>query len=329
MSGLNILKFISFLTKSQTPGKLKKITLKYLPQFFPIQKIQFFDVIRLRSKIKNQKDQKYSIIENLGAKQKNMNVSSKSVMYTAIKQNRNMVTKEKNKIQIIFPIAVQSEIIHIFFLEVANTPKHKLEKLLLLMEIIGNHFQLLEEKFRDILTGIHNRQALNNVLQTIFLTEPKKLEGTKPNQISLAIIDIDFFKKINDTFGHMVGDEILILFSYIIKSSLRFYDKVFRYGGEEFVVILDGVGKKFAYLILERLRIIIEKYDFPQVKSLTISIGFTELFVNHSSLTILDQADRALYYSKETGRNKVSNYEDLLANNLIESVAKEQEIDFW
>ena len=143
-------------------------------------------------------------------------------------------------------------------------------------------------------------------------------------------MDIDHFKLVNDRFGHMIGDEILILVSQILNNTLRYEDLKFRFGGEEFVILLKNTNDINAYNLLERTRKSIESFSFPQIGDVTISIGFTGFDKSNLSTMVIDKADRALYYVKEHGRNQVYSYDRLLENNMIESVDdKKSEIVFW
>jgi len=141
----------------------------------------------------------------------------------------------------------------------------------------------------DMFTGLYNKvYAL------------KQLNRRENNPYTLiAVIDIDYFKKINDTFGHIIGDKVLKKVAKIIKSSIRKHDVAFRFGGEEFVIICDDCNLKEANIICERIRNKIEKVTFyidKKVIKATVSIG--------AAYTLVQQADAALYEAKRTGRNK-------------------------
>ena len=92
----------------------------------------------------------------------------------------------------------------------------------------------------------------------------------------LAVSDIDFFKRVNDDFGHLYGDEVLLLMANIMRETFRGTDILFRFGGEEFVIVLRSTNQQGAHQALERFRITVEEYDFPQVGNVTISIGYIE-----------------------------------------------------
>jgi diguanylate cyclase (GGDEF)-like protein len=129
-----------------------------------------------------------------------------------------------------------------------------------------------------------------------------------------AMLDIDHFKRVNDTFGHLYGDEILVHFANLMRSTFRAGDQLYRFGGEEFVLIYGvdppehgGEGT------LERFRCAVENFDFPGVGQITVSIGFTRINdVQTPAATLIDRADQAVYYAKAHGRNRVCSWEALV-----------------
>ena len=156
----------------------------------------------------------------------------------------------------------------------------------------------------DALTGLYNRRHLDANLEREFLRSKRY-----HNNLSIAVIDIDFFKKVNDTYGHLCGDYVLKEVAYMILDTLRKTDMVFRYGGEEFVALLTETPLEKALIPLERLRKRIEKYPFEYNDNkfqVTISIGVnsTESGVETAG-EFLDGADKALYLAKNNGRNNV------------------------
>jgi len=172
---------------------------------------------------------------------------------------------------------------------------------------------ILEEVSKhDALTGILNRRSFN----ICFEHEWNKALKSKKS-IAMLIIDIDFFKKVNDTYGHQAGDEILKKVAEVIQASARRGDDVAaRYGGEEFVVLLPNVILTDAKNIAEKLRVKIENLDCQflgeSIKS-TISIGVSTIIPKKTmqSELLFNQADKALYEAKNTGRNKICLYTDI------------------
>ena len=191
-----------------------------------------------------------------------------------------------------------------------------------LINVYNNQIQLLRNKDTDSLTGLLNRQSFDSKLAKVYadLSYKNRSQEKNLNGLVLALLDIDFFKSINDNFGHVYGDEVLILFSNAMKTTFRDNDTLFRYGGEEFAVLLSNVNLEQAQSILDRFRQNIESITLPLGDSVTASAGYCE-FTNEIPLAnITDRADKALYYSKEHGRNTASGYENLIENNKIQSM---------
>lgn len=152
----------------------------------------------------------------------------------------------------------------------------------------------------DPLTGILNRRAFQKALtREISFARRHKLP------LSFVIIDIDHFKRINDTYGHEVGDYVLKNFSKIIRKSIRYEDTFARFGGEEFILILPNTNIDSALEVCERIRQKIEKTKFKGIKEkITASFGITELLQTDKELDVLKRADEALYEAKRKGRNR-------------------------
>ena len=124
----------------------------------------------------------------------------------------------------------------------------------------------------------------------------------------MLLLDIDHFKRINDTFGHLAGDHVLTLFSQAVSAQLRVIDCFGRYGGEESVLLMPQTDLNGATLAAERLRCVIEQTNFDTVQSgtsISVSIGVAEFFDGESVAQLIARADLALYSAKNAGRNKV------------------------
>ena len=152
----------------------------------------------------------------------------------------------------------------------------------------------------DPLTGIANRLKFNTILD-----HHVALSSRYDHALSMLYFDIDHFKKINDTYGHKVGDGVLIEVVELISALLRQSDLLARWGGEEFVVILPETSVEQAKVIAEKLRSCIETHLFMNVSDLTCSFGVTQLRSDDTEQSFLIRADKALYEAKESGRNRV------------------------
>ncbi len=163
----------------------------------------------------------------------------------------------------------------------------------------------------DSLTELYNRRYFGKIIE-------KQIEFMRRyhSTFSLVSIDIDFFKTVNDRFGHAAGDTVLKQFATLLKENSRLNDYVARIGGEEFVIVLPETDKLAAFKMAETFRANIEKYTFNlghnKSLQLTVSIGIQECEAsNLSSDKLLEQADKALYCAKESGRNKSVIYQKL------------------
>jgi len=209
-----------------------------------------------------------------------------------------------------------------------------------MLQIYRNFCQLLQESQTDSLTGLANRKTFDECFSRVHELQPyddgeypadqDQRDATKQATYWLAMIDVDHFKSVNDRFGHLYGDEVLILLAHLLKSALRNDDWVFRFGGEEFVLMVRCQGRNEAMGLLERLRKSVESQDIPQVGKVTISIGATEMTRDTFAGTLLDYADKALYFSKQNGRNRVTFFEDMITDGLAErEAAPDENLDFF
>ena len=126
-----------------------------------------------------------------------------------------------------------------------------------------NFLRLLFEADRDMLTALNNRRKFDLRLFNLMATQLQSPE--EQTHCTLALLDVDHFKQVNDQYGHMVGDEVLLLLAQLMQQSFREDDSLFRYGGEEFAIIFQGLAPEQAAVALERFRVRVEQYPFPQV----------------------------------------------------------------
>lgn len=174
--------------------------------------------------------------------------------------------------------------------------------------------EILKHATLDALTGLYNRHQLEERIK-------QEVSSAKRQNRSLCTImtDVDYFKNVNDTYGHAVGDLVLKTISTVIKHQLRDYDIAGRYGGEEFVIILPFTKLTEAKMVASRLRKAVENTQIdiskvnPDVQekniNVTISLGVSEFNLEDNEKTLLQKADKALYKAKENGRNRAESYE--------------------
>jgi len=158
---------------------------------------------------------------------------------------------------------------------------------------------------KDPLTGAYNRAALDAAM-----TREVELARRHRTPLSLIVIDIDKFKSINDTYGHAAGDDIIKAFSNLVNQVIRKTDMLFRYGGEEFVVLMSNANQDGAMLLAERIRRKVERLDIqipnqPLTLAVTVSLGVASLKGNENGQILFERADNALYKAKSEGRNCV------------------------
>lgn len=152
----------------------------------------------------------------------------------------------------------------------------------------------------DKLTDIYNRRKFEEILK-------QEIERTKryKSPLSLLMFDIDHFKKINDTYGHQVGDYVLKTIADIVRNNIRTTDSFGRWGGEEFMILLPETTLKNAGELAEKIRNIIENYIFKDVKLVTISCGVTQFIQDDTFDSFIKRVDDALYNAKKQGRNRI------------------------
>ena len=192
----------------------------------------------------------------------------------------------------------------------------RLEELLLRLKRVLKERELTKERIRmmeklqrlavtDGLTKLYNSRSFYSQLET----EVDRVNRYK-HPLSLLLLDLDHFKDYNDNYGHLEGDKVLVRFSQIIKSCLRANDSAYRYGGEEFTVILPETGAAEAKTVGQRIRAALENERFSpdngEAVVITISIGVTEYHPKEELAAFIKRADKAMYLSKQNGRNKVS-----------------------
>lgn len=212
------------------------------------------------------------------------------------------------------------------------------------LKIYHNYLSILDDSERDTLTGLLNRKTFDNNIAKItsaYRNGDDSGTGTGKKGLPhrrrmhpewshwLAVIDIDFFKSVNDRFGHLYGDEVLLLLARIMEKTFRHNDKLFRFGGEEFVVVLEPASFESAWSVLERFRMAVQSYHFPQVGKVTVSIGFTHIRSDEIPASVVGHADEALYYAKHNGRNQVRSYEKLIEEGVLGGEHYTSEIELF
>jgi len=183
-----------------------------------------------------------------------------------------------------------------------------------LAKFYRNHLSLLDYAERDVLTGLLNRRSFDDAFYASTQAgrhkpdpAPFRYRVDPASQPSswLVVVDVDHFKRVNDTFGHLIGDEVLLLLAGLMRKTFRHVDRLYRFGGEEFVILLQSLHAEDALQALERFRHSVETFAFPQVQRVTVSIGVTRIRPNDSAAAAFERADLVVYRAKGQGRNQV------------------------
>jgi len=167
-------------------------------------------------------------------------------------------------------------------------------------ELLEMNDILKNKSIRDSLTNLYNHQHINDILET----ELSKTSESNEN-LCIMMLDIDYFKRVNDTFGHQIGDNVLVVIATLLIKNTRNFDYIGRYGGEEFIAVLPKIELQEAYQIAENIRLSIQEYNFglPNLK-VTISVGLAQ-YEFEDVKTFVNRADTLLYQAKRNGRNRI------------------------
>lgn len=160
--------------------------------------------------------------------------------------------------------------------------------------------KILKQAYTDELTGIYNRAKLNELFEDELVRTIRH-----DSKLSMTIIDIDHFKTFNDIYGHLIGDEVLVLLTHVVSSKIRAYDIFARWGGEEFVILFPETSKEDAAQICEKLRVAIANKAHKSAGNITASFGVAEFCEGDTIETLFKRCDKALYRAKKGGRNRV------------------------
>ncbi len=209
-------------------------------------------------------------------------------------------------------------------------------------KIYENYMLVFNESEKDKLTGLYNRRTFDNKLLKLFKSQQQRNEQYSNTSFApdrrhsehdacawLILTDIDHFKRVNDTYGHVFGDEVLLTISQKMKSCFRHSDLLFRIGGEEFLILLEPVTQKTAESLIDRFRRTIAEHEFSQIGTVTVSAGYARITEKDYPPAVLEYADKALYYAKDHGRNCSYNYEALVEQGKITPPKKGGSVDMF
>jgi diguanylate cyclase (GGDEF)-like protein len=209
-----------------------------------------------------------------------------------------------------------------------------------LQRVFGNMYKLLAYSDRDALTGLLNRKSLDDTFYSAVLEEMDQAEGLiKDNQQAmvaaqdrrhrvppnywLGSVKIDGFGGVSDKNGHLIAEEVLLLVARIMNSTFRTYDRLYRLGGEQFAVLMHCPDEVLVQATFERLRLNMEKFNFPQVGSVTVTSGFTRISPDDSPSTALERTERAVEYAlRQQGANSVISHAELVRKGVFDNSNK-------
>lgn len=249
-----------------------------------------------------------------------------------LESGKTTYTQQQGKRLTLFPLlSAKNKPIAVILIKAAqDSQDHALT--IMILKVYHNFVALMNENERDTLTGLLNRKTfdlkINDIISSLQGSQHRR-SGDDNVPSYLAIFDIDHFKRVNDTFGHLMGDEVLLLFSRIMEKSFRDKDLLFRFGGEEFVGVFQCPSDETMTTVLNRFRENVEKHSFPQVGQVTVSCGYTRIETFDLSSTLIDRADSSLYHAKNNGRNQVCQHEQLIAAGALEHCDNTGDIELF
>lgn len=238
----------------------------------------------------------------------------------------------------IFPLFTDRDVAGVVEIESAAPLDGDQQRLVAsILRIYRNFQSLLDYSERDTLTGLLNRKTFDEAfykLSSQAADEGSASPGERrtrsgPQLHFIGVLDIDHFKSVNDNFGHLIGDEVLLLLSRLMRSCFRYHDRLYRFGGEEFVVMMRCASDADAGRAFERLRTSVAAYQFPQVGNITVSVGFTMLKPGDTPSSAFERADKAVYWAKTHGRNQVCSHADLVGRGMLDDDSKVGDVELF
>jgi diguanylate cyclase (GGDEF)-like protein len=214
-----------------------------------------------------------------------------------------------------------------------------------LRRIYRNMYRLLEYSDRDALTGLLNRKSLDDAFYSAVLEELDGVTGEPrsappagtekerrhrvPANYWLGLAVVDQFGQISDKHGHLIAEEVLLLVARILNNTFRTYDQIYRFGGENFGVLMHCPEDAVVMAVFERFRTNVEKFNFPQVGRVTVSCGFTTVMADDSPSTAMEKTERTVDYAQKNGGNKVCSHLELVRRGFFGDAIKVGAVDLF
>ena len=256
----------------------------------------------------------------------------------------------------VFPLSTDRDVVGVLEIDTASALSAEQHRMVSSVLRIYSNFQgLLDYSERDTLTGLLNRKTFEDGFTRVAgmlhvppvpppvpavppatpltpVSEPPVPTARRQSADAgawLGVVDIDHFKRVNDSHGHLMGDEVLLLLSRLMRSSFRFHDHLYRFGGEEFVVLMRCADAADAARAFERLRSNVQGYVFPRVGGITVSVGVTKVRAGDTPSGAFERADKAVYHSKQNGRNQVADHAELIARGILTEASRASDIELF
>lgn len=219
----------------------------------------------------------------------------------------------------VIPIQRGSEVHHVFCLYGSQLSHEDRELLDYLLSVYSNLFTQIDRNDRDSLTGLLNRRVLHNKINQVikastrpsdtpfpYLIPERRQTQPSSHEAWLGLFDIDYFKQVNDQYGHIYGDDVLVTLGQLMRRCFRQHDLLFRYGGDEFVVVMSHIAQSDALARFEQFRQQVANHTFIGIGRVSVSIGLAPCEPFSDATDWLAQADTALYEAKRRGRNQLA-----------------------
>jgi diguanylate cyclase (GGDEF)-like protein len=298
------------LSKQQSGFDLARYLVQRLEQDFNPKDVDVFEVFGIPG---NYSIEDIPDSQNITVRRFNYDNTTKrkksdlTEFHEAIKNRRPLIVNSNGSTteRIVMPVMSESGPLRLVVISGISESQDERTLLFQSVELFSSLVNLHDSHERDQLTGMMNRQTFDEFFNRIL-----NIHQIEEQKMYLGMCDIDHFRKINDAHGHDTGDRVLLDLAHIMEDNFRFNDALFRFGGEEFIVLFR-CRPKDASVVLNRFRESVQSHGQKQNNDLTLSIGYVECRKHEIPSTVIGKADIALYHAKENGRNQVVDYDNI------------------
>jgi diguanylate cyclase (GGDEF)-like protein len=316
------------LTRYQSPEAITTALHEKLTNLIPAQQLRLFSISNNnRDQEFNEQNAQSATLRDLfdPTQRKSIPIGEDDDLVRCIRVRNRVSGQRGGRERLVIPVFGALDVWALLVIEGVSDISAQNDMLARLLRVYSNQMHMLSRSEIDPLTGLYNRQSFYQRLSHIAspVAPRRRQSDARSNDVSthcFALLDVDHFKQVNDQYGHPYGDEVLVELARRITRSFRHDDMLFRYGGEEFAVVMVYIDLDSASRVLERFRALVETQEFPGIGHKTVSIGFTMIEGQLDIQKIVRCADKALYYAKNHGRNQVGCYEKLVAAGELEPI---------